>query len=604
MVRQTKKQIVTALALAAACLGLGACETRISANATSNAPVQYSHVFVTIEQVWVNTSADAGPDDTTWLKQTLDDPQTIDLVGFTNGSLKEFASQLPIPPGTYNQVRLILSDTNASLLDSAQTAGAKFNNEVDYFDTSGTTTAVQAALAVPNPTVGVTVPIKLVVQTSSKAILGALGSANSSTTLNSNTNTCTDTSFGCTPSSTSTSTTTTTTTTDTTSTDSKGLGTTTANAAVVFDAGRDVARFSFSGSVGFTLNARLAGYDLNNVGTIRSQLGFSALTTDTNTARFDVQVTAETLSKDGSRNVPVLSAPLRNDGTFILFPFPMDDDSPTTYDLVIHGPGIQTIIVKSVPVQSGTPTSAPTVNLNGIELAVPASNYPVNVSTATPVATRGARVGFYQTLNGSNEVPYLIEERTIDPVSGTFAVDQIVPSANIAFGTFNSGSTLTLSNITPVEGIGAYKLGVSAALYGDGAFGDTLVAPAAGTATTTTFNGPTVAVPTGVLSGTLNATVNITTPGRYDRGVLVISHDGAIVTTTSLDTLLSQASGSATVGSLPAGDGTTAFPAGTYSAEAWTWLSTDPDGTFVRQPAAGLIDLRAATTAAATVTVN
>jgi hypothetical protein len=599
MVRQTKQQIVTALALAAACLGLGACETRISANATTNAPVQYSHVFVTIEQVWINTSADAGPNDSTWLKQTLEEPQTFDLVGLTNGTLQEFASQLPIPPGTYNQVRLILSDTDASLQSSAQSAGAQFNNEVDYFDDTGVST--RAPLAVPNPTVGVTVPIKLVVQTSSKAILGALGSSNSGTTLNNtNTNTCTDASSGCTPSSTSN----TTTTTNTTSTDSSGLGTTTANAAVVFDAGRDVARFSFSDAVGFTLNARLAGYDLGDVGTIRSQLGFSGITADTNTNRLDVEVTAETPSKDGSRNVPVLSAPLRNDGTFILFPLPMDDDSPATYDLVIHGPGIQTIIVKSVPVQSGTPTSAATVNLNSIPLTAAANTYPVNVSTATPVATRGGRVGFYQTLNGSNELPYLIEERTIDPVSGTFAVDQIVPSDNIAFGTFNSGSSLTLSNITPVEGTGAYKLALSGALYGDGAFGDTLAAPAAGTTTTTTFNGPTLAVPTDVLSGTINATVNVTTPGRYDKGALIISHDGAIVTATPLDTLLSQASGSATIGSLPAGDGTTALPSGTYSAEAWVWSSADPAGTFARQPATGLIDLRAATTASATVTIN
>jgi hypothetical protein len=599
MVRQTKKQIVTALALAAACLGLGACETRISANATTNAPVQYSHVFVTIEQVWVNTSADAGPDDSTWLKQTLDEPQTFDLVGLTNGTLKEFASQLPIPSGTYNQVRLILSDTDASLQSSAQSAGAQFNNEVDFFD--DTNGATRAKLAVPNPTVGVTVPIKLIVKTPSKAILGALGSTNNTTLNNTNTSTCTDSSFGCTPSSTST---TTTTTTNTTSTDTSGLGTTTANAAVVFDAVRDIARFTFTDQTGFALNARLVGYDLDGVGTIRSQLSTSALTVDTNTNRFDVQVTAETPSKDGSRNVPVLSAPLRNDGTFILFPFPMDKDAPTTYDLVIHGPGIQTVIVKSVPVQSGTPTSAATVNLNNIALAVAASTYPVNVSTTTPVATRGARVGFYQTLNGSNEVPYLIDEQTIDPVSGTFAVDQIVPADNIAFGTFNSGSTLTLSTTTPVEGTGAYKLAASAALYGDGTFGDTLTAPTAGTTTTTTFNGPTVAVPTDVLSGTINATVNITTPGRYDKGVLVISHDGAIVTTTALDTLLAQASGSATISSLPAGDGTTAFAPGTYSAEAWVWLSTDPANTFVRQPVAALIDLRAATTASATVTVN
>ena len=39
-----------------------------------------------------------------------------------------------MPTGTYNQMRLMLSDTSADLEDSAQSAGAQFNNEVDYFD--------------------------------------------------------------------------------------------------------------------------------------------------------------------------------------------------------------------------------------------------------------------------------------------------------------------------------------------------------------------------------------------------------------------------------------------------------------------------------------
>jgi hypothetical protein len=613
MASVNKNRIGTALALLGTCLALAACETRISASATTNAPVQYSHVYVTVEQVWVNASASAGPDDTAWIESTLDDPQTIDLVGLTSGTLKEFASQLPVPTGTYNQLRLILSDTSATLAPSAQSAGAQFNNEVDYFDGSGV--AQQAPLAVPNATVGVTVPIKLNVQTSSDAILAAVGSASTSTTGNTgNTGTnCVNsstslsgTSSSCTSSTTSTTSSTSTSTTSTTSTDTSGLGTVTATAAVVFDASRDIARFTFTDQVGFALNARLVGYDLANVGTISSQVSLTALTFDARTNRPDVQVTAETPSSDGTRNVPVLSAPMRTDGTFILYPFPTDDDSPTTYDLVIHGPGIRTIIVKSVPVQSGAPSSASTVNLNNIALVLAASTYPVNVATATPLATRGARVGFYQTLNASGELPYLIEERTVDPISGVFALDQTVPADNIAFGTFNSGQTLTLTTGTPVEGTGAYKLAASAALFGDGAFGDTLTAPTAGTTTTTNFNGPTLALPTGALSGTITATVNITTPGSFDKGAVVISHDGAIITATPLDGLLvpAQASGTLTISAIPAGDGTTAFAAGTYSAEGWVWNSSDPDGTFVRQPATGLIDLRAATAATVTLTIN
>ncbi len=590
-----RNRMGTALVLLSACLALAACETRISANATTNAPVLYSHVYVTVTQVWVNASATAGPDDTAWIQATLDSPQTIDLVGLTNGSLQEFASQLPVSAGTYNQLRLMLSDTSGTLESSAQSAGAQFNNEVDYFDSSGVET--RAALAVPNASVGVTVPIKLVVQTSSDAIIAALACASSSSSSTTSSSTCASSSSDSSSNDSSSSN-------DTTTDSSSGLGTVTANAAVVFDANRDVARFAFTDQVGFALNARLVGYDLSDVGTIRSQLDISALTFDTNTNRPDVQVTAQTPSADGSRNVPVLSAPVRSDGTFILYPFPTDDDSPTTYDLVIHGSGIQTIIVKSVPVQSGTPTSASTVNLSNIAVTVAATTYPVNLAAATPLATRGARVGFYQTLNASGEIPYLIEERTVDPITGAFALDQSIPSDAISLGTFNSGQTLTLSDTTPVEGIGAYKLAASAGVFGDGAFGDTLTAPASGTTTTTTFNGPTLAIPTGALSGTITATVTVTTPARYDKGALVLTHDGAIITSTALDTLLGQATGTATLTSIPSGDGGTAFSAGTYSVEAWVWNSNDASGTFSRQPVTGLIDLRAATSATIALTIN
>lgn len=591
----TQNRISMTLAFLAGCVALAACETRISGSATANAPVQYSHVYVTVEQVWINASATAGPDDTAWIKATLDAPQTIDLVGLTNGTLKEFATQLPVPAGTYNQVRLFLSDTAATLASSAQSAGAQFNNEVDYFDDSGT--AQRAPLEVPNVANGLAFPVKLDVRTSEDAILAALGSSStgtgtgtgsttpctpSSPTYSSITGTCSDTS------------TTTTTTTDNT-TDTSGLGTVTASAAVVFDANRDIARFTYTDQVGFVLNPQLSAFDLANVGTIRSQLSIAALTLDANTSRPDVQVTAQTPNSAGTRNVPVLSAPLRADGTFILYPFLMDDDSPSTYDLVIHGPGIQTLIIKSVPVQSGSPTSASTVNLNNVALVVAASTYPVNVATASPVAARGARVGFYQTINASDELPYLIEERTVDPVSGLFALDQTLAAENIAFGTFTSGGTLALTTTTPVEGTGAYKLAASAPVFGDSDFSGTLTAPAAGTTTTTTFTPSTLAIPSNATSGTITANVTIATPGKYDKGALVITHDGAIVSVTALDSLLvpAQASGTLSIGSIPAGADGATFDAGTYYAEVWVWLSSDAANTFVRQPATGLIDLRA-----------
>jgi hypothetical protein len=561
-------------------------------------------VYVTVSQVWVNASATAGPDDSAWIKKTLDAPQTIDLVGLTNGSLQEFASQLSVPTGTYNQIRLFLTDTAGTLASSAQSAGAQFNNEVDYYDASNV--VQRAPLEVPNAATGVALPITLNVITSQKAILAALGSASSTTgTTATTTAVCNPSSSLYNPTQCASTTNNSTTTTTNTSSDTSGLGTVTATAAVVFDATRDVARFTYSNLVGFALNPRLTGYDLANVGTIRSQLNIGAVTLDANN-RADVQVTAETPNSANTRNVPVLSAPVKSDGTFILYPFPTDKNSPTTYDLVIHGPGIQTMIIKAVPVQSGSPTSATTVNLGSPALVAASTTYPANVATASPLTPRGARIGFYQTINASGELPYLIEERTVDPISGLFALDQKFPNANILFGTYNSGSTITLTASVPTQGTGAYQLAASAANFGDGDFSGTLTAPASGTTTTTTFTAPALPVPSSATSGTISTTVTVASPGAFDKGALVITHDGAIVSVTSLDSLLAsgQASGTLTIGAIPAGASGTTLDGGTYYAEVWVWRSTDPAGTFVRQPATALIDLRATNTANLALTIS
>src|SRR5690349_7416919 len=278
MVGSTYKGIGVTLAALASLAGLTGCNTRVSANVTTNAPVQYSHVYVTISQVWVNASATAGPDDTAWIKATLDTPQTIDLLGFTNGALKEFASQLPVPTGTYNQARLFFVDTDATLASSAQSAGAQFNNEVDYFDSANV--QQRARLAVPNAANGVAVPIKLDVQTAQKAILAALGSGSSTNSTSSSSSNSNTTNPVCNPSSASynptlcnqqssqSSQSSTTNNTTSTGAGANGFGTTSASAAVVFDAGRDITRFAFDNAVGFALNPRFAGYDLKDTGTI------------------------------------------------------------------------------------------------------------------------------------------------------------------------------------------------------------------------------------------------------------------------------------------------------------------------------------------------
>ena len=98
-----------------ACALLAGCQSRTNVSATGSTPAQYTHVFLTISQIWFNTSATAGPTDPSWIKFTLPAPQSIDLVTLNNGTLGQIASELKLGTGTYAQVLVILADSTDAL---------------------------------------------------------------------------------------------------------------------------------------------------------------------------------------------------------------------------------------------------------------------------------------------------------------------------------------------------------------------------------------------------------------------------------------------------------------------------------------------------------
>ena len=185
-----------------------------------------------------------------------------------------------------------------------------------------------------------------------------------------------------------------------------------------------------------------------------------------------------------------------------------------------------------------------------------------------------------------------------------FDDDRTLSAGNIATGTFNSNQALNLNVVTPTEGAGAYRVSATALLFGDAELGATIAAPAAGSTATVTFNGPSIPVPSAATTSSIATTVNITTPGRYDNGMLVVTHDGGVVATSSLTSLLAQASGTVNVSGIPGGSAGTAFDRGVYYAEAWVWNSSDPTGTFSRQPGAASVDLRAINSGTLTQTID
>jgi len=591
------------LLVLAACLALAACDTAVNVDATSNVTANYSSVLVTVKEVWVNESATAAPEDTTWQKFPLDEPETLDLVDATSGTLKQLATELALPAGTYHQMRLILADRTESLTESADSASATYNDQVTYLDADGNSVTLPLELA--NPAQGIGIEMELKVPAATEAILAALSSSSATSTTSTSTS-LTDTSTD-TSTDSSTSTDTSTSTARATATALSDTNTVTATADIVFDAARDLTEFTFSDQRGFLLNPTLKAYDPKSVGTIQGALDVSLLTfASDGTGRPDVQVTAEGLNDDGTRRVIIGSAPVQSDGNFVLYPLPLATDkstTTTTYDLVIHGPNIRTIIIRSVPVTKGAPANATDIALGTLTLDA-ADSYAVNLAADSTVTQRGSRVAFYQSLP-DDAVPYLIELRTVDPISGQFASDQFVSgSSTLLYGTYATSFSFAVA--APQEGASRYAVAAIDPLYGNGSYSETLLAPPSVTTGTAPFTVPAIELPSEAAAGTISATISVGTAGKYDKGTLVITHNGAVVATSSLDDAL--ASGAAapvvTVTNIPASNAASSFDQGLYYAEAWVWNSSDAAETFVRQAGAGVIDLRSTLTGTASVTLN
>ena len=580
--------VALAVAVAGLCCAVAGCSTRTDVSVTGNTPAQYSHVWITAQEVWFNTSATAGPDDGGWVKFPLSTPATVDLVTESGGNLGSLVTGLKLAPGTYSQIRLIPVDAAAALTSSAQTLGALYNAEADYVDSANTTH--QLPLELLNPDQGIGIPGTL------KVPVGNVGAALSATT--------------------ATTTTTGTTTTPTTPTtpNTSPTTTTTTTFAITFDGTRDLTPFSYAGATtsnAILLSSHASAFDLSEVGGIQGQLTLTNLTATINSAAGlpAIQVSAQSLSADGTRHVVVSRAPVHADGSFLLYPLATSSSSPTEYDLVIHGPGIATIIIKAVQVTlasssaattttTGTAANA-TLNTVSVGTLIPraASSYTASVGTAAGAALpAGAQVAFYQTLATAGEVPYVIEASPIDPFKQVLANAQALSTGTLDSGTYStSGASVTLVSTAPREGAGGYLVAASAPSFADGALTTSVSATTAMPVTV-----PTLALATGATAGSISASVTQATAGKYDHGELLVIHDGTLIATTPLDTALAQGAGATlTVSGLPAGTA-----AALYYVAVRAWNSRDASGTLQRQSYPTATDLRGSTTGAVQLTIN
>jgi hypothetical protein len=598
---------------------LAACGARTDVSATSNVTAQYSHVWVTVQDVKFNTRATAGAGDSSWLDFPLTTPQTIDLATVTNGALAVFGSALKIPTGTYAQMQLLLTDTSAPLVTSAQSVGLLYNDQVEYLDSTGAPTV--APLELVHPEQGIVLAVSLTIPNNTKAALDALstsaattaGSTATGSTTGLTTTAATTPAASTTCSTTTTNTTTTTPITTTSNTCTGGVTTATFAVGIDFDAERDLVPLTYSGQPGFLLNPHLVAYDLSTAGTIQGQVTLPTTTTTTTTAATasgnpDIEVSAETLSSDGTRHVVVKSTPLLSNGSFVLYPLTTNATSTnatttTTYDLVIHGPVIDTVIIQSVPVSVAAPAAATSAALSTVALTS-AADYLVNVSTATPFTTAGALVQFYQTVPVSGEVPYVVAQQPIDPFNKDFAGDAALSAGPIAVAIYSGGVASAAVSKAPNEGTGTYQVAAIAPNFDNGSFGTKVSAPAQSTTTAVLVTLAPLTVATGATSDTLAVTTAVAAPGKYNNGELILSQNGAIVAVTPLGVVLDQSSGTVTFSRVPGGTSSQTLTSGVYDLSAWVWNSSNPSGTFSRQSSPASVDLSTGTASGATITIE
>jgi hypothetical protein len=143
---------------------------------------------------------------------------------------------------------------------------------------------------------------------------------------------------------------------------------------------------------------------------------------------------------------------------------------------------------------------------------------------------------------------------------------------------------------TPVEGASTYHVAASAPLFTDGAL-TTTVAPTAALVTVPTLSPASGVTSTATVSISKASTATTTT---YDQGELIISHDGAIVATAALDSIIKSAASTLTISSLPGGDGTA--NSALYYVSIREWNSTNPAGTLNRVTYSNALDLSSGST--------
>jgi len=342
--------------------------------------------------------------------------------------------------------------------------------------------------------------------------------------------------------------------------------------AIDFDIGHDVVKIERGGQTEYLLKPRLRYFNLDAAGAIRG-----AIDPSSRAAGSHFVFKAEQKSDDGTRYVVKRFTGIRADNTFLLSFLP-----PGTYDVLLRGRGVETVIVRGVPVTRGTVTDL------GPAISMPAGTEFEANTTTNPT---GAWVNFYQTLDnaatGVPEVPYEVRFRHVNPFTGSFFVPIALSNGPIRFGLYNNGNAISFQAVTPREWSGG-NAGFAAVADAAG-FQPTPFVPFDNTSAGPVFTGR-MSVRAGAVPYTASGRISAASGQSMtlDNNVIFVTHGGLIVDAyRNLNVPMSLGPGVTAVYAtqpLPGG-----FPGAFYGIDGLGWSASPP--TFALG-IPGLADLR------------
>ncbi len=348
--------------------------------------------------------------------------------------------------------------------------------------------------------------------------------------------------------------------------------------AIDIDIGHDVVKVMRNGQAGYLLKPRPRAIDLDNVGSISGRIDNTAIGAGH-------AVLAEQRSADNTYHVVRRHAAVDNTGSFLLSFL-----EPGTYDVLLRGSGVETVIIKDVPVTRNATTGLPTPIM-----ATAGTEYEVNMS----VRPAGAWVTFYQTLPGTGEVPYEVVSRNVDPFTGSFHDPIALSAGRLHVGTYaNNLLGIGCSPVTPLEGNGGFVVSGDAVLFArkyypfsDNVASATFI-PVADNGTTLVFADrlPVKSPPSVGGGNTISGTMSLPSQLGWtpDNVVLFAVRGGMIVDSLFLaNPFAAGQSASYVMNHLPGGSAMAPLPGAIYEIEAFGFGPVD---TVVGMPA--MADLR------------